>query len=153
MTPEMLYLAYTFEATDHTHAHQDAFWEWMSGRAAWFYDGLEMVLGISWRTETRPGSLLVHHEVAFAGDAGLADYRAALAVRGRDQTWERRRREQDRWYRIVSRSLQTSPPLPLALPPSAGMAMPHPWQTACPLDQTGPSHTIVTAYRSERGAR
>jgi hypothetical protein len=64
----------------------------------------------------RPDGLLVHHEVAFADEAGMAEYRATLAVRSRDQAWEQRRRDQDRWYRIVARSIQNSPPVPMALP-------------------------------------
>ncbi|MEV7872645.1 hypothetical protein AB0P17_42575 [Streptomyces sp. NPDC088124] len=111
-----LYLVYGFETTDHTHTNMAAFWSWMADRNLWFYSGLDMVLDTSWRVETQPGRLLIHHEVAFVGESGLADYRAALAVRGRDRAWEERRCEQDRWYRIVSRSLHTSPPVPMVLP-------------------------------------
>lgn len=120
----MLYLSYSFEATDHAHAHPCDFWSWMADRAPWFYSGLTMVVGTSWRTESRPGSLLIHHEVSFADEAGLAQYRAALAVRGRDPAWEQRRREQDRWYRIVARSVQSSPPVPMELPPSPRHGLP-----------------------------
>ncbi|MFM9452535.1 hypothetical protein [Streptomyces europaeiscabiei] len=112
----MLYLAYTFEPTAHAHAHPEEFWAWMDARVAWFYRDLTMVLATSWRCESRADGLLVHHEVAFADEAGMAEYRAALAVRGRDQAWEQRRRDQDRWYRIVARSIQNSPPVPMALP-------------------------------------
>lgn len=111
-----LYLAYSFETTDHARTHLADFWSWMADRNTWFYSGLDMVLATSWRLETQPGSLLIHHEVAFADETGLAAYRAALAARGLDQAWEQRRRGQDRWYRIVARSVQTSPPAPMPLP-------------------------------------
>ena len=125
-----IYLAYGFETTDHARTHLADFWSWMAERNLWFYSGLDMVLATSWRIETQSGSLLIHHEVAFADEAGLAAYRAALAARGRDQAWERRRREQDRWYRIVSRSVQLSPPAPMALPRCPGPAMTPPRPTA-----------------------
>ncbi|MFD6329214.1 hypothetical protein ACFWGI_06495 [Streptomyces niveus] len=118
-----LYLAYSFEITEHARTHLTGLWEWMVDRNAWFYDGLDMVLATSWRTETRPGSMLIHHEVAFADETGLAEYRAVLALRGRDQAWEQRRRGQDRWYRIVARSVQHSPPIPLTLPPRSDTTM------------------------------
>jgi hypothetical protein len=89
----------------------------MDARVAWFYRDLTMVLATSWRCESRSdGLFVVHHEVAFADEAGMAEYRAALAVRGRDQAWEQRRRDQDHWYRIVARSIQNSPPVPMTLP-------------------------------------
>ncbi|MET7489820.1 hypothetical protein [Streptomyces sp. NPDC005538] len=128
-----VYLAYSFETTDHAHTHLADFWSWMADRNTWFYSGLDMVLATSWRIETRPGSpgsLLIHHEVAFADEAGLAAYRAALAARGRDHAWEQRRREQDRWYRIVSRSAQVSPPVRMPLPQRSGRAMTQNRQTA-----------------------
>ncbi|WP_405968949.1 hypothetical protein OG613_48570 (plasmid) [Streptomyces sp. NBC_00015] len=111
-----LYLAYSFETTDHAHTNPADFWSWMADRNTWFYSGLNMILATSWRVETQPGNLLIHHEVAFADESGLAAYRAALAARGRDQAWEQRRREQDHWYRIVARSVQTSPPAAMAFP-------------------------------------
>ncbi|MFJ2218206.1 hypothetical protein ACIQVO_38410 [Streptomyces sp. NPDC101062] len=115
----MLYLAYTFETTDVAHEHSEEFWEWMDARAAWFYRGLDMVMATSWRCETQPGQrLLIHHEVAFADEAGLARYRDTLATRGLDQKWELRRRGQDRWYRIVARSVQKGLPVPMAVPSS-----------------------------------
>lgn len=117
-----LYLAYSFETTDHAHTHPADFWSWMADRNLWFYSGLDMVLSTSWRIEDQPGSLLIHHEVAFADETGLAAYRAALAARGRDQAWEQRRCEQDRWYRIVARSVQISPPAPMTLPRCSGTA-------------------------------
>ncbi|MEU3521745.1 hypothetical protein ABZ770_42065 [Streptomyces sp. NPDC006654] len=112
----MLFLAYTFETTEHANAYPERFWPWMADRNAWFYEGLDTVVATSWRIEHRPEGPLIHHEVAFADEAGLTGYRAALAARGRDLAWEQRRREQDRWYRIVSRSIQTSPPVPMAFP-------------------------------------
>ncbi|MET9083184.1 hypothetical protein ABZX77_15020 [Streptomyces sp. NPDC004237] len=118
-----LFLAYTFETTEHANAHPDRFWSWMEARNTWFYVDLNMVQSTSWRIQHRPDGVLIHHEVAFADESGLTAYRAALADRGRDPAWEQRRREQDRWYRIVSRSVQTSPPMPMALPrrnPGAG---------------------------------
>jgi hypothetical protein len=111
-----LYLAYSFETTDHAHTHLADFWEWMAARNLWFYDNLDMILATSWRIETQPASLLIHHEVAFADETGLAEYRAALTARGLDPAWEQRRRDQDRWYRIVARSVQTSPPALMTLP-------------------------------------
>ncbi|WP_411113938.1 hypothetical protein [Streptomyces sp. 029-5] len=84
MTPEMLYLAYTFETTDHAYRHLADFWSWMADRNTWCYSGLDMILATSRRIETQTRSLLIHHEVAFAGETGLAEYRAALAARGRD---------------------------------------------------------------------
>ncbi|MFI1408709.1 hypothetical protein ACH4Y0_02030 [Streptomyces sp. NPDC020707] len=109
----MLYLAYSFETTAHAQANPDAFWAWMADRHAWFYNGLDMVRATSWRTESRPTSQLIHHEVAFDDERGLAGYRAVLAARGRDPGWEARRRSQDTWYTIVSRSVQVSPPVPM----------------------------------------
>ena len=61
-------------------------------------------------------------EVAFADERGLAAYRAALEAKGRDQAWEQRRREQDLWYNIVARSVQTSPPATMTLPRCSGTA-------------------------------
>lgn len=43
-----------------------------------------MILATSRCIETQPRRLLIHHEVTFAGETGLAEYRAALAARGRD---------------------------------------------------------------------
>ncbi|RNF81154.1 hypothetical protein EEJ42_47075 [Streptomyces botrytidirepellens] len=115
----MLYLVYTFEATEYARRRLPEFWEWMRDRNEWFYAGLGMVQGTGWRIETSSSLLLIHHEVAFADDSGLAEYRAALAARGRDPAWEQRRLEQDRWYRIVRRGTHTSPPVPLDLPAAA----------------------------------
>lgn len=115
-----LYLAYSFETTEHARSHLADFWSWMADRNLWFYSGLDMVLATSWRIETQPGSLLIHHEVAFADETGLAAYRAALQAKGLDQAWEQRRREQDLWYSIVARSVQTSPPAPMTLPRRSG---------------------------------
>ncbi|MFI6283032.1 hypothetical protein [Streptomyces sp. NPDC050988] len=115
-----LYLAYSFETTDHAHMYPADFWSWMADRNLWFYSGLDMVLATNWRIQIQPASLLIHHEVAFADETGLAAYRAALAAKGRDPAWEQRRREQDLWYRIVARSVQTSPPAPMTLPRHSG---------------------------------
>jgi len=125
-----LYLAYSFQTTDHAHTHLADFWSWMADRNLWFYSGLDMVLATSWRIETQPGSLLIHHEVAFTDETGLGEYRAALAARGLDQAWEQRRREQDRWYRIVARSVQFSPPTSMILPRRSGTSMTRTRQTA-----------------------
>lgn len=112
----MLFLAYTFETTEHANAHPDGLWPWMADRNRWFYEGLDMVLATNWRVQHQPEGLLIHHEVAFADEAALARYRAVLAARGRRPAWAERHREQSRWYRIISRSVQTSPPVPMALP-------------------------------------
>ncbi|MEU5193710.1 hypothetical protein AB0G86_06550 [Streptomyces scabiei] len=117
-----LYLAYSFDTTKHARSHLADFWSWMADRNRWFYSGLDMVLATNWRIETQPGSLLIHHEVAFADERGLAAYRAALEAKGRDQAWEQRRREQDLWYSIVARSVQTSPPATMTLSRCSGMA-------------------------------
>ncbi|WP_369228530.1 hypothetical protein AB5J52_48680 (plasmid) [Streptomyces sp. R39] len=112
----MLFLTYTFETTEYANTHPDHLWPWMSDRNAWFYEGLDMVLATRWRIQHRGAGLLIHHEVAFADESALTRYRATLADRGRDPAWEQRRREQDRWYHIVARSVQTAPPVPMALP-------------------------------------
>lgn len=117
----MLYLVYTFEPTTHARTHPQEFWEWMRARVPWFYCDMPMVLDIAWRCEDfSDGRMLIHHEVSFAGERGMSEYRAVLAERGRDRAWERRRREQDCWYRIVERSIHASPPVSLALRPSTG---------------------------------
>ncbi|MFJ8158375.1 hypothetical protein [Streptomyces sp. NPDC094468] len=112
---DLLFLAYTFQTTPHANAHPGDFWAWMADRNDWFYEGLTMVLDTRWRIEHQGNGQLIHHEVLFADESGLASYREALRIRSRDEAWEQRRTSQDRWYRIVARSVQTSPPVPMTV--------------------------------------
>ncbi|MFJ3763003.1 hypothetical protein [Streptomyces sp. NPDC090080] len=143
---DLLFLAYTFETTQHADTHPGDFWAWMADRNEWFYEGLTMVLDTRWRIEHQDNGQLIHHEVLFADESGLASYREALRIRSRDEAWERRRTSQDRWYRIVARSVQTSPPVSMALFPR----MPRsgsPGRAVRPLPRSGASaggHSFAT---------
>lgn len=111
----MLYLGYTFRATDHAQRHLTELWQWMQIREPWFYHGLQMVRSSSWRTEhvaeadgTR---LLIHHQVELDDESALVAYRRAIATKSQDPAWEARRVEQDLWYSIVARTIQSGPPV------------------------------------------
>ncbi|MDQ1031551.1 hypothetical protein QF035_009133 [Streptomyces umbrinus] len=105
----MLYLEYTFKPTEHAHAHQAEFWRWMSEREPWFYADFRMVRGTSWRMESSGTRPLIHHLVEFDDTNSIAEYRAAVAAKAKeDPLWEKKRMEQDLWYEIIGRSVQTS---------------------------------------------
>jgi len=112
----MLYLGYTFEPTDYALGRLDEFWNWMMKREPWFYRGLNMVRGTSWRVERNESSIRIHHLVEFDNAASLTEYRRALAVKGiEDPAWEARRVEQDTWYTIVARTAYASPPVRMGI--------------------------------------
>ena len=109
----MLYLGYTFEATEYAHGHLDVFWRWMEKREPWFYQDLEMVRCTMWHVETRDSALHIHHYVEFDDEQELAEYRTAIAEKSADPSWEERRLQQNVWYRIIARSIYYSPPVAL----------------------------------------
>lgn len=113
-------LHYIFVPTAYAQDHQHSFWDWMTDREVWFYSGLTMVARTDWWIEAHgphPGS--IHHLVEFSDDGALAAYRRALATRADDPAWERKRREQDRWYRIDTRLVLGALPVRMGISSAA----------------------------------
>ncbi len=107
----MLHLVYVMRPTAHARANLRAMWSWIHDRHGWFYGGLDMVKDVRWFVRTiGPEVHALEHFVSFEDEAAWGEYRRVLAVRAKDQEWEKRRVEQDLWWEILEAKILTDPP-------------------------------------------
>ncbi|GAA2598388.1 hypothetical protein [Streptomyces axinellae] len=110
----MLHMVYQIELTEEAERDPGAFWAWLQEREQWFYDGLETVLATRWTVRTIGDRVhTLEHTVTFADEAAWGQYRRAVAQRGRDRVWEKRRTEQTGWWRLLDAALLSDPPVSL----------------------------------------
>lgn len=108
----MLHLVYLLHPTADARADMRGFWAWTREREQWFYRDLDMAFDPRWYVCTVGADVhAVEHWISFRDEAGWGAYRAAVAARGADPVWERRRIEQERWWVIASARLLDDAPI------------------------------------------
>ncbi|HEX6342125.1 pyridoxamine 5'-phosphate oxidase family protein [Umezawaea sp.] len=137
----MLHLVYRIKPSPAAERDPHAFWAWVRDRERWFYDGLDTVLATRWRVRTIGQDVhTLEHTVTFADEAAWGRYRRAVADRGSDPEWERRRVEQGRWWTLLDADLLSDPPVPL------GITRDTPEDAAGPADRV--RHLLGTGRRA-----
>jgi hypothetical protein len=109
----VIHLVYRMALSARARQDLGGFWAWLEERERWFYDDLPMVREVRWYYSLVGEVYALENWATFDDEAAWGQYRAALASRKKDASWERERVSQEQWWQFLDTRLVTDPPVPV----------------------------------------